>query len=120
MKPGTNVSFYWQRDKELRQYSQADGIFVTHIDMRRFLSELGIPSCNPDEWRLFIDISKRSLRSVHLHNGNLYGSIPIGHSVAVKENNEAVKKVLELIYYDDHKCRFEDGEFLAWTAKQLK
>ena len=30
---GTNFPFYCQRDKELRQYFQIDGIFVACIDM---------------------------------------------------------------------------------------
>jgi hypothetical protein len=33
-----------------------------------------------NEWRHFIDSSKRSLKAVLLHNGN-YASLPIGHSV---------------------------------------
>ena len=114
--------FYRHRDKKFRRYFQEDAVFVTCTDIRQLLLELGVPSYNPDEWRLFTDSSKRSLKRVLLYNGNLHGSIPIGHSVTVKDNYEAVKKMLELIHYDDHKwimCRVEDGEFLAWTAKRL-
>ena len=96
-KPGTNVPFYRHRDKEFRQYTQEDGVFVTCIDIRLLLSELGIASYNPDERRLFIDSSKASLKSVLLHNGNMYGLIPIGHSLTAKENYEVVK-VLVLLY----------------------
>ena len=93
-----NVSFYRHRDKELRRYTQEDGLFVTCIDIRLLLPELGIASYNSDEWRIFIDSSKRSLKRVLLHNGNMYGLIFIGHSLTAKENYEVVKKVLVLLY----------------------
>ena len=67
------------------------------------MSELGTPSYNPDDWRIFIDSFKKYIKCALLHNFNLYGSIPIGHSPTAKENYEAVKKVPELVHYDDHK-----------------
>ena len=39
-----------------------------------------------------------------LHNGNLFGAIPIGPSVYLKEKHEHIKIVLDLLKYDDHKC----------------
>ena len=72
------------------------------MDIRRLLSELGIPSYNPDEWRLFIDSSKARFKCV-LRNSSLHGSIAIGHSMTAKENCEAKRKVLEFIHYVDHK-----------------
>ena len=57
-----------------------------------------------DEWRLFIDSSKRSLKCVQFHNGNMFGAIPIAHSVMAKETYERVKRVLDLISYHQHKC----------------
>ena len=45
--------------------------------------------------------SKRSLKAV-LHNGNVYPSIPIVHSVQMKEDRESVKILLELIQFNDH------------------
>ena len=53
-------------------------------------------------WRLFIDSSKRSLKALLLHNGNVYPSIPIAHSVQMKEDRKSVKILLELIQYNDH------------------
>ena len=54
------------------------------------------------DWRLFIDSSKQSLKAVLLHNGNVYPSIPIAHSVGIKEERESVKLLLELIRYNNH------------------
>ena len=53
-------------------------------------------------WRLFIDSSKQSLKAVLLHIGNVYPSIPIAHSVWMKEDRESVKILLELIRYNNH------------------
>lgn len=38
-----------------------------------------------EEWRLFIDASTESLKTVLLHNGNEKPSIPVAHAVDWKE-----------------------------------
>src|SRR6218665_3903563 len=48
-------------------------------------------TCNPSEWRLFIDSSSRSLKAVLPHNGNNYPSLPKAHSVHLKEDYTSVK-----------------------------
>lgn len=35
----------------------------------------------PDEWRLFIDGSKTSIKAVLLHNGNIKPSIPVAFAI---------------------------------------
>ena len=61
------------------------------------------------------DSSKRNLKCVLLHDGNQYGSIPIGHSVTLKENYESIKVVLERLKYCVHQwlicVGFKNGEF---------
>lgn len=54
-----------------------------------------------EEWRLFIDSSSTSLKAVLLHNGNQYPSLPIAHSVNMKEEYINVKKLLDVLKYDD-------------------
>ena len=54
------------------------------------------------EWRLFIDSSTRSLKAVVLHNGNKYSSIPIGHSVQMKETHDNMDQLLSALNYHDH------------------
>ena len=54
------------------------------------------------EWRLFIDSSQRSLKGVLLHNGNKYASIPVAHSVHLKETYENVGTLLSNIKYAEH------------------
>lgn len=41
-----------------------------------------------NKWKLFIDYSQKSLKNVLLHNGNQLTSIPIAHSVHLKETYE--------------------------------
>lgn len=57
---------------------------------------------DPTQWRLFIDSSKRSLKGVLLHNGNLFGSIPIIHSVHLKESYENLKALLKNVNHEKH------------------
>jgi hypothetical protein len=63
---------------------------------------------NPLEWRLFIDSSKLSLKTVLLHNGNALTSIPVGHSVHNKASYEKVKILMEAINYDKFKWQICD------------
>ena len=55
-----------------------------------------------ENWRLFIDSSKRSLKCVLLRNSNRFASVPLAHSTTLKEKYEAMKYVLEQIRYDQH------------------
>ena len=57
---------------------------------------------DPDEWRLFIDSSKTSLKAVLLHNGNVLPSIPVGHAVHLKETYDNMKQLLRCIKYEQH------------------
>ena len=54
--------------------------FCYCIDIQGLFQEIGI-AYSASDWRLFIDSSKRSLKAVLLHNGNVYPSIPIAHFV---------------------------------------
>src|SRR6218665_3359506 len=59
--------------------------------------------CNPSEWLLFIDSSSRNLKSVLLHNGNNYPSLPMAHSVHLKEDYyTSVKMLLSALKYVDY------------------
>jgi hypothetical protein len=66
------------------------------------MKAMGCNQYRADDWRLFIDSSKASLKRVLLHNRNLFASIPIGHSVHLKESYDTMKKVLQMIKYNEH------------------
>ena len=102
LEKGTTVSYFRTRESEFLQYFRSDGGFVYCQNIRGLMEELGIAVYNATEWRLFIDSSKRSLKCVLLHNGNLLGSVPIGHSVSLCEKYGDIKRVIELLKYHTH------------------
>ena len=102
LKAGTSVSFYRNREEKLKKYCQSDSQFIYCTDVEGLLFAMDLSAYRSNDWRLFINSSKRSLKCVLLHNGNQYGSIPIGHSVTLKENYENIKVVLERLKYCVH------------------
>ena len=102
LERGTKISFYRNREHDLLKYFRYESDLVYCHDISGLINEMGVTSYDPNEWRLFLDSSKRSLKCVLLHNGNIYGSIPIGHSVLMKEKYDNVKTVLELLKYSEH------------------
>jgi hypothetical protein len=60
---------------------------------------------NPDQWRLFIESSKMSLKVVLLHNGDKFPSILLAHSANMKKSYESLKLLLGKIKYDEIKWK---------------
>lgn len=56
----------------------------------------------PDDWRLFIDLSKRSLKAVLADNENKLASVPVALSSSLKESYENLQMVLGKIKYNEH------------------
>ena len=67
-------------------------------DVRGLFQAIKIP-CNTNDWCLFIDGSSRSLKAALLHNTNQCPSIPLAHSVVMKENYQNVKALLDALNY---------------------
>jgi len=65
-------------------YMFKDGLCYCH-DIEGLFQVMG-NSCNPSEWRLVIDSSFRSLKVVLLHHTNKCLSVPLAHSVHMKED----------------------------------
>ena len=80
-----------------RFFSLQDELCYCH-DVRGLFQAIGIP-CNTNDWRLFIDSSSRSLKVVLPHNTNRCPSIPLPHSVVMKENYHTVKALLDALNY---------------------
>ena len=97
------ITFYRNRHEEYFPFffcEEKDWVYCTAI--AQLLHKLGVPQYQPEDWRLFIDRSKRSLKYVLLYNGNRVASLHLAHSTTLKEKYEAVKYVLEKIWYDQH------------------
>ncbi|KAI6651782.1 hypothetical protein LOD99_5029 [Oopsacas minuta] len=102
LHPGTKITYYRNREQSLLPYFSNDNSLVWCNDVGGLLGEMGVQEYRPNEWRLLIDSSTRSLKCVLLHNGNKYASIPIGHSTSMKEVYESIKLVLEKLKYHVH------------------
>ena len=91
-----STTFYWyrKREEDLKAYFVKEGSLVYCNDIRNLIIKMDIKykSC---DWRLFIDSSKRSLKGVLLHNGNLYASVPVAHSIHMKETYENLSNILQ-------------------------
>ena len=84
---GTSSYWYRNREKEFVKYFEEEENLVYCSDVPGLMSKFNI-TYDKDEWRLFIDSSKRSLKAVLLHHGSQYASVPVGHSVHLKERYE--------------------------------
>lgn len=95
--------FYTHRRKGLISFFEINEDFVYCVDAEGLS---GAISCeyDADEWRLFTDSSKASLNCVLLHNVNDFVSMPVGHSVHLKETyDENMQIVLEKLKCNEHK-----------------
>ncbi|XP_062704623.1 uncharacterized protein LOC115265503 [Aedes albopictus] len=90
------------RDEEFSSYyTSEDGICFCR-DIEGLFSEIGIPLIVRD-WRLFIDGSSKSLKVVLLHNrvkSEQYPSLPIAHSILLKESYATTKLLFNKIQYE--------------------
>lgn len=57
---------------------------------------------DPEEWRLFIDSSKNSLKVVLLHVSNKVPAIPLAYSTETKETHEVLARIMDDINYHQH------------------
>jgi len=78
------------------------GTLVACKDVDGLFKALNISHCS-DEWRLFIDSPKVSLKAVLLHNGIVLLSIPVAHAFGIKESDDSMKQLLQYIKYDAYK-----------------
>ena len=103
LREDTKISFYRERHAILASFYQMEEDICFCSDVNGLMGELGYEHVS-DEWRLFIDSSKASLKAVLLHNGNQRPSVPIAHAVGLKETYESMAKLLKLTHYADHQC----------------
>lgn len=102
LAPDTTFSWYRHREKELVKFFIMESNLVYCHDVEGLVTHMG-KSYNSEEWRLFIDSSKRSLKAVLLFNGNDLASLPVAHSVRMNETYENMKQLLDALKYWEHK-----------------
>ena len=102
LKENVKNSVYCKRYEDLVHFFKMERGLVDCADIDGLMQTLSINHI-PLDWRLFIDSSKLSLKTVLLHNGNTLPSIPVGHSVHSKESYENMNILTEAINYDKFK-----------------
>ena len=101
LKEGTTFSWYRHREAEFTPYfTKKDDLVYCH-NVTGLVAAMG-KDYNASDWRLFIDSSKRSLKAVLLFNGTKIASLPVGHSVAMKETYANMKVLLDKLDYTAH------------------
>ena len=103
LAPKTKITFYREREKEFLQFFKKEESIVYCCDIEGLMNQMKENIYKTQEWRLFLDSSKRSLKAVLLHNKNVYAPIPIAHSVSLNEDYNSMKKVLGKIDYHRYK-----------------
>lgn len=101
LEKNTKISIYRDRHMKYSVFFSTKGDLCYCKDISGLMSALNCPY-NSEEWRLFIDGSKSSLKAVLLHNGNALPSVPIGYSCIMKESYENMKILLHEIDYSHH------------------
>jgi len=106
LEKNVRMSSFRSRHQQLVPLFREEDNFVFCYDVDGLVNALGIKQ-DPQEWRLFIDPTKLSLKAVLLHNGNQHPSIPVGQSVHMKETYENIKQLLNKLGYSKygwHSC----------------
>lgn len=97
------ISAYRTRERDLLPFFSNDENLVYCNNVSGLMKFMGLEIYKANDWRLFIDSSKRSLKGVLLHNGNKYASIPIAYSTCIKEQYQEIAALLPKIKYSEHK-----------------
>ena len=95
------ITSFRNRNKDLAFFFNMENKLCYCTNIPGLFTSLGLLH-NPSDWRFFIDSSQRSLNDVLLHNGNKYPSIPIAHSVHLKEPYDNMELLLEAIKYSEY------------------
>lgn len=99
---GTTFSWYRHREEEFTSFYSTEDLLVYCNDVNELMKAFGVEHV-PQDWRLFIDSSKKSLKAVLLHNGNVFPSIPLAHSVRLTETYENMSLLFDKIRYVEHR-----------------
>ena len=104
LAPGTTFYWYREREREFRYLFTFDkASSLVYCNNIAGLIEFLCLKYDAMEWGLFIDSSNRSIKTVLLNNGNEFSSIPVGHSVEMKESHKCMELLLSALNYKEYK-----------------
>ncbi|XP_044586080.1 uncharacterized protein LOC123266115 [Cotesia glomerata] len=101
LEDGVKITDQRERHKTFSCFFTKEAGICYCNNVTDLFNEIGIPFVASD-WRLFIDSSSKSLKAVLLHNGNELPSLPLAHSVLLKESYDSVKIILEKLKYTEY------------------
>lgn len=104
LQPDTKITEFRHRERIFLPYFANDNLMTFCNDVCGLMNTLNF-KYEPQEWRLFIDASKYSLKGVLLHNGNIMPSVPVAYASMTKESYDILKNMLRLIKYNEHKWK---------------
>ena len=103
LPPGTTFYWYREREEELIFLFTFDKIsLLVYCNIIAGLIEFLGLKYDAMEWRHFIDSCNRTLMAVLLNNGNKFSSIPVRHSVVMKESHKSMELLLSALNYQEH------------------
>ncbi|UYV81646.1 hypothetical protein LAZ67_20001789 [Cordylochernes scorpioides] len=106
-------AFFRKRQDEFQDFYSQENDLVYCNNVVSLMEALGHDH-DTEEWRLFIDSSKISMKAVLLHNGNKFPSVPIAHASNMKETYENRKLLLKKIEYERYGWKIcSDLKFVA-------
>jgi hypothetical protein len=120
LEKGVKLSLYRKKQANIASYVLVDGDLVDCKDVCGLMEELQLQHA-PDQWRLFIDSSKLSLKAVLLHNGNKLPSIFLAHAVHMKETHASIYSlyVTKTTSGTYSICRPASCGIADWAARRL-
>lgn len=103
LAPDVRIFGAYGRQQNWMEYFErnAENTFAFCNNIRGLMEKMGHQYA-PNEWRLFIDSSKSSLKAVLLYIDNTKNPVPLALGTDTRENHESMKKILDKIKYDDH------------------
>ncbi|UYV61959.1 hypothetical protein LAZ67_1007169 [Cordylochernes scorpioides] len=96
---GTKICLLRKGQDEFQDFFSQENDLVYCNDVVNLMEALGHDH-DTEQWRLFVDSSKISLKAVLLHNGNKFLSVPLAHASNMKETYEHMKLLLKKIEYE--------------------
>ena len=87
------VTTFRTRNQEFEQFFKTIGYFTYCKDIDGLMDAVHMRH-SPEQWRLYIDASKTSLKAALLHNGNKLPSIPVAYAPNTKESYITMNSIL--------------------------
>lgn len=104
LDPETRVTIYRNRNHAILPFFKKENDMCFCNDIKGLFDVMNT-AYDRNEWRLFIDGSKYSLKAALLHIGNKKPSIPIAHAVQTKECYDTMRTILAKIKYNEHQWK---------------